>query len=95
MNKADIMRQPTVEALLEESIKSKPGITSMKLWEVTKEWHGKVFHAAMGVEFDQALRKLRDTYRCTNKQWYPPRHSAEAKVHGPKKDDPRQVRMDW
>ncbi len=95
MNKLDIMKQPSVSLLLEEMIKHQPGITSLKLWETTKEWFGKVVSPGMGAEFDNALRGLRGTYRCTNKQWYPPKHVAPPKVHGPKKDDPKQVRMDW
>jgi hypothetical protein len=95
MNKLEIMKQPSVESLLAEMIKHQPGITSLKLWETTKEWYGKLVNPAMGVEFDQALVKLRQTYRCTNKMWYPPNHVAPPKVHNGPKPHPKQLRMDW
>ena len=95
MNKLEIMRQPSVETLLEEMIKHQPGITSMKLWETTKEWYGKLVSPAMGIDFDQALLKLRQTYRCTNKQWYPRGHVAPPKVHKAPTPHPKQTRMDW
>jgi hypothetical protein len=95
MNKLDIMKQPSVELLLEEMIKFQPGITTLKLWEVTKEWFGKLVSPGMGVEFDQSLMTLRGKYYCTNQQWYPKGHVAPPKVHGERKPDPRQTRMDW
>jgi hypothetical protein len=95
MNKLEIMRQTSVATLLEELIKHQPGITSARLWETTKEWYGKLVSSAMGIEFDQALLGLRSEFRCTNKQWYPKGYVGEAKVHGEKKQDERQLRMDW
>jgi hypothetical protein len=95
MNKLEIMKQPSVEFLLREMIRFKPGITTQKLWEVTKEWHGSVVHPGIGMDFDIALGNLRSEFRCTNKQWYPAGHQAPPQSHGPRKEDPRQVRMDW
>lgn len=95
MNKLEIMKQPTIARLLEELIRHQPGITSARLWETTKEWHGRLVDPAMGVEFDNALLGLRREFRCTNKQWYPRGHVGAMKLHGEKKQDPRQVRMDW
>lgn len=95
MNKLEIMRQPSVETLLEEMIKYQPGITSLKLWETTKEWYGKLVSPAMGIDFDQAMLRLRQTYRCTNKQWYPQGHVAPPKVHEGRASSPKQLRMDW
>lgn len=40
MNKKDIMRQSSMETLLEEMIRFKPGVTSDRLFQVTKEWAG-------------------------------------------------------
>jgi hypothetical protein len=94
MTKLEIMKQPSVQTLLEEMIRHKPGISTQRLWETVKEWNGKVREGA-GVEFDMALMEIRDKYRCTNKQWYPIGHIGEPVASSGKKEDPRQVRMDW
>jgi len=94
MTKLQIMSQPSVQILLEEMIKHKPGITTQRLWETTKEWYGKVRDGA-GLDFDMALMALVGKYRCTNKQWYPIGHIGEPVPSSGKKEDPRQVRMDW
>lgn len=94
MNKKDIMRQSSMEILLEEMVKHKPGITSQRLYDTVKEWAGKHFVSAQ--EFDDALSGLRDRgYRVTNCQWYPAGYVAEPKLKGPPKEDPRHTRMDW
>jgi hypothetical protein len=95
MNKLEIMKQTSVETLLEEMIKHQPGITSQKLWETTKEWYGKLISPEMGIEFDLALGKLRENYRCTNRQWYTVGHTAPPKVHEGRAANPKQLRMDW
>lgn len=91
MNKLLIMKQPSLEALIDWCIEHSPGITSERLWAVAKDWD----HKLLGFEFEDALASAREKYRCTSKKWYPPNHKAEPKVSTGKKEDPRQVRMDW
>ena len=94
MNKADVMKQPSMEILLEELIKFSPGITSDKLYTHAKDWHGKLWYHSMTTNFEWALSDLREKgYRVTNKQWYPQGHQATPKPKGPSKEDPRQTRM--
>lgn len=95
MNKRDIMRQPTIQILLEEMIKFQPGITTMKLWEATREWAGKIASRASVAEFENELAQLRNAggYRVTGKQWYPAGYIAVPARKGPPKEDPRQTRM--
>lgn len=40
MNKKDIMRQQSMEAVVVEMIRHKPGVTSARLFEAAKEWAG-------------------------------------------------------
>lgn len=40
MNKKDIMRQQSMEAVVVEMIRHKPGVTSARLFEACKEWAG-------------------------------------------------------
>ena len=95
MNKLAIMRQPSVQTLLEEMIKFQPGITTTRLWETTREWAGKIASRASVQEFERELEILRiaKDYRCTNKQWYPAGHVAPPKLCSGPKGDPRQLRM--
>ncbi len=96
MNKKDIMRQPSMEAVVVESIKFNPGVTSTRLFETAKEWAGKSWNAGDTASFESILKRCRESgFRCTNKQWYPKGHLAEKAPHGPPKSDPRQIRMDW
>jgi len=96
MNKKDIMRQPTMEAVVVEMIRHKPGVTSARLFETAKEWAGKSWSASDTHDFDALLGKLRrGDFRCTNQQWYEKGHVAQRDPHGPPKVDPRQLRMDW
>lgn len=91
MNKLHIMKQPSLEALIVWCIESSPGITSERLWSIAKEWD----HKLLGCDFDESLARARHKFRCTNKKWYPAGYKAEPKVSTGKKEDPRQVRMDW
>ena len=94
MNKSQIMRQPSMEAVLVESVNHQPGITSTRLFETCKEWAGGRWSAADTHQLDEILGRMRDIgFRCANKQWYPKGHVAERKQNGPKKEDPRQTRM--
>lgn len=97
MNKLTVMKQPSVETLLEEMIKFQPGITVQRLWETTKEWYGKTVHQGMALEFDMALGTLlrQGQFHCTGKRCYPKGHTAPPSPHSGAKVDPRQVRMDW
>ena len=96
MNKKDIMRQSSMEKLLEEMVKHQPGVTSQKLFDVAKEWAGKSWGQADTFHFDEVLRKLlAKGYRCTNKQWYPKGYVAARDPKGPPKEDKRQLRIDW
>jgi hypothetical protein len=91
MNKDEIKKLTSVHLVIEEMIRHQPGITSLKLWDVCKDWN----HKLVAYDFDAALSSLRGRFRCTNKQWYPPGHVAPPKVHSGPKPDPRQTRMDW
>lgn len=91
MNKLAIMKQSSLDMLLVELVKDAPGITSERLWTIAKDWD----HKLLAWEFDVALAKLREAFRCTNKKWYPPFYKAEPKVSTGSKVDPRQTRMDW
>ena len=96
MNKKDIMRQSSMELLIIEMIRHKPGVTSERLFQAAKEWAGKSWGHSDTVQFDAALEQLRQgDFRVTNKQWYPKGHEAARDPHGPPKVDPRQLRMDW
>jgi hypothetical protein len=91
MNKLEIMKQSSLDVLLAELVRDSPGITSERMWSISKDWD----HKLLGWEFDAALVTLRREYRCTNKKWYPPFYEAEPKVSTGSKVDPRQTRMDW
>lgn len=94
MSKLERMRQESIEQLLRWCIDHEPGVTSLRLFEYTKEWYGKVWSSASTADFERALGALHTSgYRCTNKQWYPKGHTAEPKRRGPAKEDPRQTRM--
>lgn len=94
MSKLYRMKQDTVGALLRYSVENEPGVTSARLFEYTKEWHGKVWDLKFTWDFERELAKmLSEGYRVTNKQWYPAGHKAEPKRRGPSKEDPRQTRM--
>lgn len=94
MNKSQIMRQPSMEAVLVESVNHQPGITSALLFETAKEWAGRHWDASDTAQFESILGRMRDIgFRCTDKQWYPKGHVAERKQEGPSKEDPRQTRM--
>ncbi len=96
MNKKEIMRQTSMEILLKEMIRHKPGITSARLFDTAKEWAGKSWGQSDTFEFEDTLKRLRvGDFRCTNKQWYEKGHVAAKEPHGPSKTDPRQLRMDW
>jgi hypothetical protein len=66
MNKKDIMRQPSMEALIPALIRSKPGITSARLFEVAKEWAGCSEEAGQAAVAKQAgevrLWTVQDTW---------------------------------
>ncbi len=94
MNKLDRMRQPSIDILLRWCVDHQPGITSLRLFEYTKEWYGKVWFQASTHDFERALLSMRsEGYRVTNKQWYPQGFVGEAHPRGPVKSDPRQLRM--
>lgn len=96
MNKKDIMRQSSMEAVVVEMIRHKPGITSNRLFEACKEWAGKSWSYGDTTDFDALVFKLRSgDFRCTNQQWYEKGHVSQREPHGPPKTDPRQLRMDW
>lgn len=72
MNKKDIMRQPSMESLLESLVQESPGVTSQKLYDAVKAWAGKSWENSDLHKFDAELMALRGKgYRCTNKKWYP------------------------
>jgi hypothetical protein len=91
MNKLEIMKQSSLDILLVELVKDSPGITSERLWSISKEWD----HKLLAWEFDSALVKLCESFRVTNKKWYPPHFKADPEVHTGAKVDARQTRMDW
>jgi hypothetical protein len=111
MNKKDIMRQSSMETLLQEMIRHKPGITSARLFEAAKEWAGcskeeepdeegkpprRQWTVKDTWEFEGILAGLiADGFICTNKQWQEKGFVAAKDPHGPPKTDPRQLRMDW
>jgi len=86
----------SMEQVLEELIRHKPGITSAQLFEGAREFHGKLWHERLTPVFEKALWAVRDKgYRVTNKQWYPAGHTAAPKLHNGTKPHPKQTRMDW
>lgn len=88
------MSSQTMETVLEELIRHKPGISTTQLFEGAREYHGKLWHERLTPAFESALWNLREKdYRVTNKQWYTKGHTADPKRHGPKKQDPRQTRL--
>lgn len=96
MNKKDIMRQPDMRSVVVEMIRSRPGITSARLFETCKEWAGKSWSAGDTHEFDRLLLSLRTQgFICTNKQWQESGYVEPREPKGPPKVDPRQLRMDW
>ncbi len=107
MNKKDIMRQPDMESLIRALIKSKPGVTSARLFESAKEWagcseenetdsKGRLWLLRDTMEFEGVLAGLiAEGYICTNKQWQEKGYLADRETKGPPKTDPRQLRMDW
>lgn len=96
MNKKDIMRQASMEKLMEEMVKHQPGVTTNRLFETAKDWAGKSWEPEDVFRFEETLRSLlAREYRCTNKQWYPKGHVAARDPKGPPKEDKRQLRMDW
>lgn len=96
MNKKDIMRQQSMEAVVVEMIRHKPGVTSNRLFETAKEWAGKSWSASDTADFEALLSGLRSKgFICTNKQWQEKGYVEPKQPKGPPKTDPRQVRMDW
>ncbi len=105
MNKKDIMRQPDMKSLIKALIKSKPGITSNRLFEAAKEWagcseetdsKGRLWLLKDTMEFEGILAGLiADGYICTNKQWQEKGYVAEKDPKRPAEGCPRQMRMDW
>jgi hypothetical protein len=94
VNKLDRMKPPSMEALLQQCVEREPGVTSARLFEYAREWHGKLWSQGLTGDFERQLLAMRNGgYRCTNKQWYPQGHTAEPERRGPSKDDPRQTRM--
>lgn len=91
MNKLQVMKQPSLDHLLDWAITESPGIASERLWTISRDWD----HKLLACDFDDALGRAREKFRCTNKKWYPPHFKAEPKISTGKKEDPRQVRMDW
>lgn len=107
MNKKEIMRQTSMEILLKEMIRHKPGITSARLFETAKEWagcseeaertgEGRLWTIKDTWEFDGILAGLiADGWICTNKQWQEKGYTEPKAPKVPPKTDPRQLRMDW
>ncbi len=86
MDKKEIMRQASMEVLLMEMIRHKPGITSARLCDTAKEWAGRSWGQSDTFEFEDTLERLRaGDFRCTNKQWYEKGHVATKEPHGPSK----------
>lgn len=85
-----------MKTVLEELIRHKPGISTTQLYEGARGVPGLLRNGMTVSSFEAALWGLREKgYRVTNKQWYPKGHQADPKRNGPKKEDPRQTRMDW
>jgi hypothetical protein len=66
VNKKDIMRQPSLRALLESLIRETPGLETAKLWNAAKQWDGNLGAG----EFDSTMAAMRGQFRVTNKKWY-------------------------
>jgi hypothetical protein len=66
LNKKDIMRQPSLRALLEALVEETPGIESQKLWGAAKQWDSNLSAG----EFDAELESMLGQYRVTAKKWY-------------------------